>query len=339
MDPDARELIEQANKVLFDTDANGNQFPTNAYLAYQDAQDALMDALANYENARSDIDFNNKKQQRKWQGEAKRLQQKIQRARDNVTLYKAVEQALETKRSRGNDAVAYVISNARQVYGNSKQTSNSTGGTYHVSYTTPQTFWDFDTETTTFAFSSQETTTTHSQEADSYGGKAAFGMGLWSFGASASYSNSSEHFNTQAQDVSLSFQYKAVMIKRDWMDTTLFRMAEWNMKGVKAGGVSDGKVASTSGELLPHIPTAFVLAKNVQIKGNWSESDQQAISHHLSTSASFGYGPFSLKGSYSNASGSGYSSHTDADGTITSDGTYVIGVILSQVPFSPRLAG
>jgi hypothetical protein len=52
---------------------------------------------------------------------------------------------------------------------------------------------------------------------------------------------------------------------------------------------------------MPFIPTHFILVRNVRISANFSHNDQTFVANQFQTSASFGWGPFSVSGSYSEA--------------------------------------
>ena len=87
-----------------------------------------------------------------------------------------------------------------------------------------------------------------------------------------------------------------------------FKANNWHMNGEKAGWISKAdsldpvkskaanavlNVPGQATELLPIIPTAFVLARNVTIKGNWSDSDKKTLHDvNTSTAATWSVGPF-----------------------------------------------
>lgn len=123
------------------------------------------------------------------------------------------------------------------------------------------------------------------------------------------------------------------------MDTTITTLDGWNLGGQPRGKVSSGRFPTEDSDLqrriLPFYSTALIIAKNIEITGNWSEADERKFSRSLSTSASVGVGCFRLKGNYSSSiSGGSFNSEKD-DATYKVPGAQVIGVINRVVPLSP----
>jgi hypothetical protein len=86
---------------------------------------------------------------------------------------------------------------------------------------------------------------------------------------------------------------------------------------------------------MPVIPTSMILAKNVLVKMDAFSSDFQSFYSKFSSSASIGWGPFSLKGNYSREESS-----TQHDVRVTNEGLVVespqiIGFVCEVLPKSP----
>jgi hypothetical protein len=83
-------------------------------------------------------------------------------------------------------------------------------------------------------------------------------------------------------------------------------------------------------------PVAFVVAKDISIKANFSHEEEEHIKESLKTAVSVGYGPFSIGGSY------GYGKTEDnfdsnfQNGEIKVPGMQIIGWISKVVPNSPK---
>ena len=86
---------------------------------------------------------------------------------------------------------------------------------------------------------------------------------------------------------------------------------------------------------MPLIPTAFIVARNIAISGDWGKVDQSHIESATSAGGSVGYGPFKLSGRYETGSSHDrFSSHYE-DGTIRVPGLQIIAWVSEIVPFSP----
>lgn len=73
----------------------------------------------------------------------------------------------------------------------------------------------------------------------------------------------------------------------------------------------------------------------MQISADWGKEDSEAIQKSLSTKASFGWGPFSVSGSYGKDSSSKkFASEFDGT-TISNPGLQIIGWVCSVIPNSP----
>ena len=84
-------------------------------------------------------------------------------------------------------------------------------------------------------------------------------------------------------------------------------------------------------------PVSFIVARDVVIKAEFSHEDEQHISQSVNTSASVGYGPFSIGGSY------GYGKTEDnfnsdyQNGSIQIPGIQIIGWVSRVIPASPKM--
>jgi hypothetical protein len=234
-----------------------------------------------------------------------------------------------------------LFSTAKQIYTTSKFASQfgGAGTTFHVSYATPSNFYEDSVNKQRIEVRSSESKSTHTTDAKSYGGGTSFQVGLWSVGASASGTDKKEHFDSETEDISIGFDMSTVLINRPWMDTTLFKLDGWSVSGQKSDSISDGKSLDTSEKMMPYVSTALIIAHDIKIKGDWSKEDRDKIESSLSTSASVGYGPFKVKGNYSQQHGKEFSSNMSADGTIRIPAAQVIGVIMAKMPEAAKLSG
>ena len=83
-------------------------------------------------------------------------------------------------------------------------------------------------------------------------------------------------------------------------------------------------------------PVAFIVAKDIVIKANFSHEDEEHIKQSMQASTSVGWGPFTISGGYSY----GHSSddfHSDyEDGEIRIPGMQIIGWVSRVIPYSTK---
>lgn len=139
----------------------------------------------------------------------------------------------------------------------------------------------------------------------SWGGGGSAGWGLWSFSAGGGGGSSYSHSTSDVATVSIKFDYLRVRIDRRWLESSIFNYRWWWWKaqfGYKL--LSDGGNLSAVPPIrpigtMPFMPQHMIVIKNLRIISNFSHNDQTTITSNLSASASFGWGPFGVKGSYS----------------------------------------
>lgn len=164
-------------------------------------------------------------------------------------------------------------------------------------WTSPYAGWSlFDK---TFKYSELHTRSKHSTWSGSAGGN----FGLWRAKGGASGSHTERYQASENIDIQLKFEYMRVRIIRHWLVPDVFNYRFWTYK--KAFGfreVSDGAILGNMigpQGLMPVLPTYVVVARNVSISAAFSDEEKRFVEDTLSGSASGGYGPFSVKGSYS----------------------------------------
>lgn len=171
-------------------------------------------------------------------------------------------------------------------------------------------------------------TTTHS-ESTSWSAGADVNFGFWSVGGNV-HSNSTSYDSTYSVDeFTLSYDMTQVQIIRPWYYPEFFINHGWTLR--KGEGwmfdqmPSDG--ASPPNGLFVGYPMQMLFVRNVKITSSAFVSAYHAYSSEVGGSASVGWGPFSLSGSY-NHSESGDHYHAEGDGaSITVPGMQVIAFI------------
>lgn len=170
----------------------------------------------------------------------------------------------------------------------------------------------------------------------SVGGGVSFGF--WSAGASASGQSSHYNADFSLSSFKMSFEIAQVIISRPWFYPEFFMNRGWTLR--KGEGwmyddmPSDGKIPP-SGNFIAY-PTTALFARNIVIESADFTSAYNAYSSSVGGSASIGWGPFSLSGSYSHSeSGRNYRSQADGS-TLRVPGMQIIGFVNHLIGKAPN---
>ncbi len=127
---------------------------------------------------------------------------------------------------------------------------------------------------------------------------ASCASGLWHADASGGYHDRVEKFNQSStvDKLGMSFEIARVNISRDWFTSALLTFEGTTVSGKTRGSVCSGELATADKCSFPFLPTAFVVARNINIYNEFSHEEENFLkeSQSWSASASIGYGPFSL---------------------------------------------
>lgn len=169
-----------------------------------------------------------------------------------------------------------------------------------------------------------------------WGGNVNVMWGLWSLGANASSSTERKQESFESDGFQMSFEIAQVPIARGWFDPSFLigRGWKWSRDYLGNGDLSDGKIPP-SGRLVAYPTTALFVRKvtlnSTSLQSNWSKYES-----HLSAGGSFGYGPFSIGGNYSESQGSERTNwRFDSEG-LHIDGVQLIGFICRFLGKSPN---
>jgi hypothetical protein len=195
---------------------------------------------------------------------------------------------------------------------------------------------EFDSSWTRFSFVSNEISQFSSASSTSWGGGVRASYGLWSVGGGSQYSNSQSRSTCDTNGLSLTAKLIQVPLIRPWWNAWIFSSRGWK------GGSTIGDVGSISSGItplkgfMPVIPTSMILAKDVQVGINMTSEENKAFKSQVSSSASVGWGPFSVRGNYSRSDSSSSHEYTSSDSGIEIKGAQIIGFICDVLPLSPN---
>jgi hypothetical protein len=110
----------------------------------------------------------------------------------------------------------------------------------------------------------------------------------WELAAAANGGSTAATATITSTGFALSFDYGFVQAERPWLSQSFINTLSWYVPGRRVGDISSGS-ALDSLALLPYLPIALVVIKNLKITANWSPQDAQLAS------GAQALGPFGLQ--------------------------------------------
>ncbi|MEG3918478.1 hypothetical protein QUA07_04925 [Microcoleus sp. T3_A4] len=342
--PQAEKAYEDAYKVLYTdvtkTDDDGvttvNQFESQSFKGYKAKKKKYDDAVEifgiKFKEANQTQDGRNN-----WPILGRRYQADVEDAWDawRATDATKVEDALAAKDMTSNNAIGRAFFDAKKLLDSYKQLLE--GIFYWRSRAIPSDWHDpaIAADWAVMEASSSSYVNETSSEFTSYGGGGGFGLGLWSFGGGFQSSEAKHQEQSESSNIVVRFKYATVTLDRPWLNYTLFKLPGWNVSGIQPKFFSNGTKQAQNNSLIPLLPQRFIVVQDVEITANWGQTDLDIIDKAISGSASVGWGPFSVSGSYSHSS-SKETFKAERDGsTLKIPGMQIIGWICNVVPACP----
>lgn len=347
-DPKQLERYNKAFKFLnvktTITDMDDNKIvqinPTAMYAKYLSNQQSYIAAVSGYRTAFLSYDMDKISDQREWQAKEPMLKNLVNQTYNTWRAQGAdqIEQALGVMAASINSSVDNAIREARQTVAAQNQlpTKVDGGRPWYLSYAMPSNWYDpsavanFSDLTIKSSYLNEEEDSTFHQ----WGAEASWKGGLWSVGGETKGEIKNSNYHMNGSDISISAKIGVVRIFRPWMDEFIFRMNNWYINGKGKHGISNGQLDGNSDSMLPLIPTAFIVARDIQISGSFSTEDKTHIEKAISGKTSVGWGPFSLSGSYSYKESKDTFNSTFDGNTITVPGIQVIAWVSQITPAS-----
>jgi hypothetical protein len=392
--PQVQAAVQAAQNVLWQTDSQGNiTGPTTLYQNYLNNQMAWAQAKSNLAAAQAEA-LTNPALGQMWPQMSAPYQTAVEQAYSTWISEGAqqVEQALATIESEGQDVVDAMVASARQLFdawslaglsGVPSQTAYSmispitwydpaddSIGFSQLSITSQSAASDAAQNTNSFAQSWYQN---QSQSTGASGSANFFGISLGAGGGGSSASNAAGQGSTtqttgvqgdQATAVTITLEWLLCQVQRPWLVSDLFHVAGWYMVGQRKHTISDGTVqgqVDNQMQLLPMIPTSFLVVRNVKITAsNWgqaaaslSAAQSAAQSAGGSSSSNFsgsvGFFGIGASAAHSSAQDSGEGTNQSAgqlswswegdslQGTLTINGGQILGWIGAIVPACPPI--
>lgn len=316
--------------------------PSPIAQTYDDNEAAYISAVGGYRNAMLGYDLSKTADQRAWNAVEPGLSLNIDKAWNTwVRGGKAnVERAQNALQSTINDIVSSIINASQQDVADNNWLSSG-ANKFLMSFGLPSD-WSNGASSkgaTDFTYKSSVENTSSDSNANTYGGGGSFGGGLWSVGGGFEHSDEATSSHFDGTYVEIHAKLTLVKIMRPWMNTLLFRTKDWWLKGQPANGISNGQLEGNSNNMMPLIPTAFVVMNDVTIKSDFSQKDESHIASATSGSASVGWGPFSVSSHYSHSESHDKSKATYADGVLSIPGMQIVAWVNEIIPPCAPKAG
>lgn len=193
-----------------------------------------------------------------------------------------------------------------------------------------------------FSKSISDTETHHYSKSTSWSGGFGVQWGLFNHvNVGANGEKTVVHDTSDVTTIDCSFEYLRCQIVRPWLKRDVFVNKDWTWKQPNTFKyLSDGGTLGATPPIrplgtMPFLQTSIIAVRNVIIRADFSHTDRQEMTSRISGSVSAGWGPFSVRGSYSETTHS-------IDVRATFDGTelriphpQVIGLLGVLLPKSP----
>ncbi len=310
--PDVQQRIDEANKVLYVTDADGQiTGKTPAFRSYQNNSLAFAQAKKDYNDAQTAAMADPVKAEA-WPQDSVFYQAKVDNAWDDFKTEGAdkVEAALDVIQSVGRSVQAHMIAQAIKLF--DAWNLGIAGVPSPVAYAriSPTTWYDHRdkeigftrlevTQEKASSFNSTHTDRfSHnfsSSESSSVGGGATVPIpwvpGL-SIGGSGSHSEAATHgdgqgdesrtyqFHSDAKNVTIDLEWGLCTIERPWLLSDLFHMENWYLVGGRKDCISTGTIEGQEHDehhLMPSIPLQFLVVRDVRIHADSWGSDSDTL--------------------------------------------------------------
>ncbi|RZL88853.1 MAG: hypothetical protein EOP82_21535, partial [Variovorax sp.] len=266
--------------------------PSAIALTYDQNQTAYVNAIGGYRLAYNGYNLDEIDDQRKFQAVAPGLQNTVDQAWNKWVREgkQNVEKAENLLRASINDAVSAAIRQAQEAMSDQNAMADLMGGNakWFPSYAMPTNWCESTCRGSKLTLSSKSLATQTSEEASEFSSNS---KGIFWWGSrTEDGTTKGESASMQANEFELSAELIVVRIRRPWLNSSLFRMTEWSAKGMPPNGISNGKLKGNENGLLPLIPTAFIVAKDVTIKADFTSQDTSRFTSQSSSSESWGWG-------------------------------------------------
>lgn len=310
--------------------------PSAIYTQYQKNMQTYAAALSTYRLTYNNYNLDDPKDQKAWVAQQPVLQNAVDNAWSDMMAQggNLVIQALQVLGTSINSAVRDAITQAQKTLQSSALASSTGGAPWYLAYALPSDWAAAQAGQglTGLAINSSNLNSTSSSSFDKWSTNLSAGWGLWSGSGGASGGSESSNSHMDASKFSMTAKIGLVRIYRPWFNPSLLQMLNWSLDSVKAGGIGDGH--GSNGQM-PMYTTALIIAREFTLTGEFSSEDKSKITKSVEGTASAGWGPFQISGSYAHGSSQESLNSTFNGSTLSVPGIQIIGYVNTFTPYCP----
>ena len=342
-----RKTYETARKILYVEkpslfpDKPPSEVKSPSYLEYEQKRKAYESAISNYNLAKLEYDLSEPDGQIKWIMRSNSLKNVIDNAwSDWISSNKNdIEQALDIMGS--TNGIAIEILRCRQIFHEAENPSllPVKSPPWRAVWMAPAQWWKGDSANWTHLDMQSKLCCNHGKYTNSYDASGGFSEGLFSIDCRSGYAKNHQQEGDISYNLSISMDFCTVLLERDWLITDWMKSEAWYLEGSREGKISSGTVGNnTNDNIMPIIPTAMIVGKNITLTANWSDSTRDFLKQSINSNANIGYGPFRISGHYEKGDGS-TTQTSEFDGkTLKVDGMQIIGFVGAVPTKSPSIS-
>jgi hypothetical protein len=178
----------------------------------------------------------------------------------------------------------------------------------------------------------------HSNEATSWAVSGGLDFWIISVAGGAQKSEKRVEMHSDTSNLRIKFKWAQCRISRPWMDEGILGIPNWSMGAAyPAGKISDGTRDKQQGTIMPLIPEAFIVARDIQVTAHWAKVDYDLIQESLRAGGGLRLGPLLICGRYSNSKTDSHYKSRFENGIVTGEGLHILGWINRIVNRCPPL--
>ena len=214
------------------------------------------------------------------------------------------------------------------------------GGEYQLTKYFPQKFWltsGVGSAWLNFTFGHKEVHEVDKSKKESFGGGGSIGFGLWSFGAGYNRSTIDTYSRAEMEEFSLSLELAKVPLRRTWLDASVFYSRSWRLDPQlypPSENLSDG--GDPPNGTMTILPTALLFVRNIKLHFNKTDETNAYHMEKVKASGSVGWGPFSIRGSYSKETEKRTHDYVEDSRGLQVPGMQAIGFVCTRLPKCPN---
>ncbi|ANQ51838.1 hypothetical protein MY04_4503 [Flammeovirga sp. MY04] len=302
-----------------------------AMYAYLDAEDAYNEAWATYENDK--IPANKPKASLKAKKEA---------AMQNWIVAGKVQQETNVaiiSQYQGREGAAF-WEKLDRIYEDNQGKLDNGMGFCPVIMAPSYKSWHKEEGWTKFEFNQKDLDNQSNSRSITAAGNLSFDYGIISISGEGSYKEDKGYTKINETNLVFKCELMRVTLTRPWMNPLLFNSEAW-----KFSESAPAAEYSTGGSIVEGIrptgafvtfPTTYILARNVEIIGQFTNTVEETLKRNVEASATVGIGPFSISGRVSYGEEDHKIQGTIAGNKIEIKDTQIIAAISQVLPKLPN---